>query len=385
MIRSPFLRPTRALCVAATLLALACHEESPPPPAATGLLVRAENHEHFPHYYDFGKVPHGQRVEHTFRIDNGDPKPVTVMSVQTACQCTRLKSLVARDRDGNETEGDPSRDGNMVVIPPGGELDFTLLVDTGMLRKPNARKLSVVRMRNDSSTPFLTFEMQVLPQKLFQLNPPEIRLTEIPIDHGQSTPIRVLRGHPSFEANVISVETNSPRLTATLDQQFHYEDPIWTVNLSFGPGEAVGPFREEVVLITTDDEGREGPEHRQRLVVPVYGTYVENVRLYPRALDFGQVPASQGARIDAHLKSLVPGARVKVLAASLTGAPSELRVVCNPKAEDSQGRSPEWEILLHADPGLAPGPLSGTLRLELDDSQTAVIERPFRGHVLPAD
>ncbi|MFT5052656.1 MAG: hypothetical protein ACI8QZ_004092 [Chlamydiales bacterium] len=352
-----------------------------------GLVVVTETPVPFPNDHDFGKVRFGRRVEHTFVLHNGDPEPVTIRSLQLACHCTQVGAVVVHTPDGREIVGATAREPEIVVVPPGAELHLTLAVDTGILLIPNADKLSIVRMRTSSeSTPFVTFQLKVTAQKLFQVSPAEVRMDEVPLNYGQTTVVRVLRGKSSFVGDIIGVASQGKFVQVAIDKDFHFEDPVWTLTLTVPPGSATGPFRDRIVLKTTDDEGNDDEALQRELPIPIHGHYVEDVRLYPRVFTFGRVLQGQAGLIDAYLRTLVPGARIDVLETEVLGPAAEhITVECKPRAEDSTGRSPVWDVFISADAKMPLGKFEGQVRFLLDDSQHPVIERPFRGEVVSAD
>jgi len=367
------------------LLLSACGQPAAPPQShEPGLTIMSDTEGHLPRYHDFGKVRFGSRVEHTYVLHNGDEEPVVVQSIQTACHCTQVDEIVARTTDGREILGDASREPEIITVPPGAELHLTLAVDTGILLMPNADKLSIVRMRTSSTvTPFVTFELKVTAQKLFQVSPPEVRIDEVPLSHGQTSVVRILRGKPSFLGDVLAVKSQGDLVQATLDKDFHFEDPVWTLTLTVPPGTTPGPFNDLVVLSTTDDEGNDDETLQRELPIPIYGHFVEDIRLYPAAFTFGQVTQGGEGTIDAYLRTLAPGARIKILGTEILGAAAKhVQVDCKPRAEDLEGRSPVWDILISLDGQLPPGPIDGRVRFLLDDAQYPMLERPIRGHVI---
>ena len=357
---------------------------SPPVPQGPGqLVIRDPGGQHFPNYHDFGKVPHGALLRHTFVMDNPGSTPVRVLEVQTECHCTRVGSVTAFMKGGAPIAGDPTRKGSIIDVPPQARVEFEVVVDTGLTHNYNRDKLAIMRMRTDSKVqPFLTFELHLIAQKLFQLSPAEVRLDEVPASNGLTTAVRILRDQPDTVADILGVRSQGKWCEATIEKDYHFDDPVWTVLVKVPPGLPMGPLRDLIVLETTDDTGGTDEDSVHPLELPIYGRVVEDVQFYPARLAFGPIELGSEAVIDAYLKALVPGAWVGVVSATVEGPVAEhVTIELSPKADDGRGRSPVWDVLLRAAETLPEGPFEGTVRLELDDSQTPEIVRAFSGVV----
>ena len=48
-------------------------------------LVHADEDPGRPGFFDFGTVPHGETVRHTFLLENTEPRPLTIQQLHVGC------------------------------------------------------------------------------------------------------------------------------------------------------------------------------------------------------------------------------------------------------------------------------------------------------------
>ena len=102
-----------------------------------------------------------------------------------------------------------------------------------------------------------------------------------------------------------------------------------------------------------------------------------------RILSFGRLLPGVEGRLEARLRAMVPGARVKLLSAEVTGAVAEhLSVQFSPGGYvDDEGRCETWNLILFSDTEMPVGRFRGMLEIRLDDSQYPSVEREIQGLV----
>lgn len=376
-------RPVLHLTARVTLLILglaplfsACAEET-----AGGLVVLDPSNPARPFFHDMGTIPHGSRREWVVRMQNRDPVPVTIRSVNVPCACTRAKSVRLVDEQGKVlAEGDPESREMVLQVPAGGLFELVIGVYTASIR-PNSEKLAMLNLVTTSKvTPFLAFELHVNPQKLFSVTPGEARLAEIPRGYGGSLKISIMTGLRGSEARLLEVLEASPGVEAELDHIFVNNEHVWGLTVRVLPNQPPGAFRGKVVLSASDAEDQ-GAD--RRLEVLVWAQIVEDVAITPLILNFGNLQLGVEGQLRTKVRALVPGARVKVLSAEVSGDVADHLSVEFSAAGyvDSDGRSETWNVVLYADTEMPRGRFRGALTVRLDDEQYPVLEKAFQGFI----
>lgn len=348
-------------------------------PEPGGLRVTNPTDPARPAFHDFGRVGYGSSLDHTIVLENTDPCPVKVMSIQGGCSCTAVTRIVCRSLDGSVIEGDPRAANDILTAPPGSSIELDVRVDTTKT-DPNRDKLAILRLRSDSEvTPFITFELHVYAERLFTLTPAVLRMGPLAQSHGGSRPVRVLLADRSSPARVLATEVQGEHVHATVDETVVAGDIIWVVNVTAPALSPLGAFRDVIVLHTTGADGTgEGPP----LEIEVWGEIVPDVVIEPRQLNFGLLEPGAHGRVQASLRALVPGARVKIEGHELDPALGDhIAVTCEPLAPDATGRCPEWRVVLEADGELPQGRFAARLTLHLDDSQVPEVAVDVLGQV----
>ena len=372
--RTPHLIPILAL-------ALAACDAGP----GGGLVVVDPVYPDRPFYHDFGALRHGSRAEHRVRLRNLDREPVTFQFASPACTCTVPRALDLIDENGALIEeGDLERAGEILTVPPDGLCEFVLGVNTAMVR-PNEHKLAIVRLGSTSrTTPYLTFEIHLVAEKLFTVKPADIRMGEIPRGYGGTAKATIMTGVARSDARLIdivdTVAGDDWDLTARLDHIFVNGEHVWTLVPTLSENLPLGPKHGKVVLSTTDATGQ---GDAGRLEVDVWAQVVEDVLLLPRRPHFGVVPEGTEGTLRVALKALVPGTRVRVESARVQGPVAQhLSVAYGPAGYvDDEGRAARWELVLTSDEELGTGIFKGRLVVDLDDEQYPVVETGFEGFV----
>lgn len=369
--------PGQAQMVLVALVALGGCDSQP----QLGLVAQNPADPARPYFHDFGTLEFGQEVERTFTFKNTDSVPVTVLSLHPACTCTRVRSMSTIPPGGGPAiKGDLEMAEDILRIEPGGTLDMVVAVNTRSIR-PNSDSLNILRLRTDSkNTPFMTFELHVLAEKLFTLSPAELRLGDVPISHGGSKRLSILTGYPNSPAEIVGILETTGGIVATLQPTLAVSEVRWDLTATLPPLTELGARHETILLSTTDDVG-EGDTGR--LLVHVWARVVPDVVIRADPIHFGLVSAVEGGQAQAELRALVPGARVRVLEASFEGdGIGPLQCKFTPLGYvDSEGRCDRWSLELLAPPGMAPGRFQGTLECLLDDESSARVSAALQGVV----
>jgi len=140
---------------------------------------------------------------------------------------------------------------------------------------------------------------------------------------------------------------------------------IWYVDVSVPPLTPLGQIRGDVVLSTTDENGQ-GDEGR--LELPVVALVVPDVIPSPRLASLRTFNNSTGAEFTGRIVALVPGARLKVLAARVDGDHAgKYTVTFEPVKAFSDGRALEWTYTVKLGPGHPHGYVAGAVVFELEE------------------
>ncbi len=360
------------------------HDHGSPADPSGGLWFAGDTDErHMIGHHSFGEVRVGRILVHTFLLENRDAAPIAIQSVQAACHCTRVARLVAVTPEGQEIEGDPLAEGDLVRVPPGARLELEVRMDTALLQVPERERVSILRVRTDSEvTPFLNLELHVKPLQLFRVNPVQVELGEIPVHGGKTEVTRIFKSDRASPARVVGVASAPEGIAVELSEGSSPSGPMWTLTMTVPPGWRRGVLQEQVHIETTDAEGEPDPSGDWNLTVNLIGSVVDDVRLYPPTLNLRQVEADEPWRVEGMLRALIPGARMRIVEAQLEGDIAQYgRIESEVLDADASERGTVWRVVVSGDGGLPPGRLDGRLRLTLDDSQTPEVSASITGWV----
>ncbi len=374
MLTKPYRPWIGAIAALALTLALGCDESTAKAPAGQGLVIK-NGHPQRPYFYDFGAVPYGSRAEHTFEIENTDPVPVVIEDMKPSCGCVtpRISYTAA---DGRVVEGSLDGDGAVITIPPGALARISMRIDTTRVQKMNTDKLEQVRLRSDSAvTPYLTLEMHLVVERLFRSVPASLDLGLVPQSHGKGARADLSTEVAGSPARILGVDSVEGPIVAQVDATEHGSEPYWILTLDVKPGQPLGTLKGKVMLETTgaDGSGR-GFAHE----VPVIGQIVPDVVLDPGVLVFRTAEPGSLPRAEAKLLALVPGEKLLVRGAELTGTDSEhVRVQATPVGADDNGRAMEWNVVVEALEPLRERAFQGSLEIVTDHARVPSVRAPY--------
>jgi len=330
-------------------------------------------------FHDFGHVPDGDVVSHVFRMQNGDPGPVTIQRVVPGCGCT-VASLRYTSADGTIIPGQSigSKSQKLLVIPPGVVAELELKIDTRQLATKNVDKLIITNVTSDSPNGYyLSFEVHILVEKAFEITPGMIQLGRVPKNAGADGALDIVPAR-GFTLEVDRIQEFSPGVHAELAREERLGTPLWTLHAGFDAPLALGLHQAKVVLATRTATGEAGRPLEVALVAQV----VDDLAADPERIVFS-APRAERANGQAQVFSLLAGQRLKVLGVELPEAQRELfEVSCGPQEPDPEGKSLRWTVSLTTRPPLPPDAvLSGKLLLRLDDPQHERFELPYVVHL----
>ena len=350
----------------------------PPPPAPSGLLALdpATNQpptdpEARPHYHNFGRIPFGERVQHTFRFQNTDPAPVTIHQVQSSCGCS-VADLRRVNRAGVVLEqGRPDQPGALLIVPPGGLCEIEMRVDTRALPQRDTPKLVTVRVGTDSvQRPWITLEATLHVELGFVYTPSTLELSRVPQGVGAAGQV-LIRRDGDLGLVISGIEDHPAGFDVELTEEPSQPGQLWYLSVVVPPGLPAGSTIGNVRLGTRGPDGQPGRE----LTIPVVARVMADISVQPSQLMLRSRNDAETVEQEARVESLVEGLRFRIERAELLGTGAEhLKVELVPLDPDTRGRSRVWTVRLVAPRSALDTPLGGTLKLTLDDAQTPTIE-----------
>ncbi len=331
-----------------------------------------------PLYHTFGTVEFGEIYVRSVRLRNLESVPVTVLQAMGACSCGKVKRISTTDADGRVVQGKMGQRGNILTIPPGAEFQVDMVVDTNKVT-PNQPKLAILRVKTDSQVqPFLTFEINFLPESLFEMAAPRISMGMIPIGGGTGETLQIFSRAALNQARLVEVIETSPGLEAELELISGYNNN-WNLTVTSVGQSTKGYWRGHVLLSTTD---RDGQGDAGRLKIPVDGRVVDPVVLLPESIGFGRVPPGEGRTVKAIAKGLASGHRIRVLDAQISGPSAPyLQVRLEPIAANTFGQAVQVEAFLELAENAPEGNLEAQLTLTLDGEYQEQLRASITGAV----
>lgn len=340
------------------------------PPAPYVTATRLGDVQERPYFHDFGRVLFGEMLERTFHLENREGRAVTVHDLLPNCGCT-VPEILARTRDGEVLRGQKQKDGPLLVVPEGAEVEVKIRIDTRRAPFLNKDKLAQVRMRTDATDPYLTFELHLFVQQPLTAEPAALDLGLVPTSTGGSASTWVRASLPEEGTHVGAIESVQGPFTARLEEEQRMDVRLWKVTVESEPGQPIGALRGSVRLTVLDGDGeRDGAPFE----IPIQGRVTEDVVIEPPALHLG--PGARTAT--AELRALIPGARVRVVSTELESTDAHGLVVrATPIDPDTAGRAARWTITLEAPAGAEAHSVSGRVHVALDDPSLPEVSAPF--------
>lgn len=147
--------------------------------------------------YDFGSVPQGEKVLHTFILTNIGDAPLNVNKVRSSCGCT-----AALLSSGN--------------LPPGEKGELSASFDSGRFRGQVAK--TIYLYSNDPVSPVAQLKIKGEVLELFSLEPRQVNFGAVKL--GQQVESKVSLTNRTGEALLIDqVETTTPELAVRFEAE----------------------------------------------------------------------------------------------------------------------------------------------------------------------
>lgn len=193
--------------------------------------------------FDFGSIPQGKKLTHTFVIRNTGDAPLTIEQVTTSCGCTAAAS-------------------SQRTLPPGGTSEIKATFDSTNFRG-NVHKTVQVRS-NDPKTPLYVLNLQGTIVEQIVVTPLQLNAGSIKAGGRQELTL-TLENHGDKPLNINAVKSPSPQIQATVKKSRLKAGESTTIKVT------VSPRSEDKVVsgyltISTDNPAK--PE----ITVPVFAS-----------------------------------------------------------------------------------------------------------------
>ena len=377
---------------ALALLPAACSGGAPASPTAAaadateprGLVhvVQADEDPARPGFFDFGTVPHGEIVNHSFLLENTEERPVTIQKVDVGCGCT-VARLMKRTLDGELVGARSDLPNVLLVLEPGEVLELALRVDTTAIKVKNIDKLFMVRVASDSvRTPYVTLEVHLIVDLAFQLSPEQLELRDMPMGGGATAPITI-KALGDVPGRLTGLGELPEGVFAELreSQLSRPGAPVWVLDAGFLPPLTPGRHAATIQVLT---EGPEPGVPTAPLEIQLGGTAVPDVHLSPSRLvlrpGMGDPDDPEASLVGAELETYLEGHRFAVTGYRILGDAAEhLELTVEPVLPDARGQTTHWQLQLRTRTPGPTGSFTGTIVFELDDPQYPTLELPYVG------
>lgn len=302
--------------------------------------------------HDFGRVPHGEKIRHSFRVHNAGDAP--------------LELTGARMSDSGMTSQMPP------IILPGEDGSIAVEWSTGNAVGTLRGRVSV--LTNDPASPEVPLVLQGKVYGPLDVDPfPAVFLSAFR-DEDVRRELTFTSNQPSPVDLRLAASTGG-HFRATFEPIV--EGKTWRVTVRVEPGTAPGRY-EESLRLQSDDPAIGAVR------VPVHLFVKADLYADPDTFDFGEVPLERVRKQPGVLALL----RQAVFVKKRRGGFHVRTVRSDVAALDLQttppsGESGSFEIFagLRSD-ALQPGSLHGTVTIETDDPEFPILKIPVRGRIV---
>lgn len=230
--------------------------------------------------HDFGPVPRGAKVRHSFVMTNKLQEPVTILNVRASCGCTTGTATASLVNAGQSTAIEAEMDTRNFVARKETTLFVSLVTASG--REAEVRLGVASTILSD-----------------IVLNPGSIDFGSV--TKGQ-TPSQVLTiervGAPNWK--FVRMVSASRVINATLEETVRNNSIVsYTLTVSLEPDAPTGLVRDEIRILTNDTETPSIP-------VPVTAQIRGDLTVSPNPLALGNVTSAGGVQGRIFVKSSRP-------------------------------------------------------------------------------
>lgn len=309
---------------------------------------------------DFGTVPKGQKITHSFEIKNTGTADLEIIAARPACGCT----VAEFDK----------------IIKPGAVGKVTADVDTAAFAGPVSK--SVTLETNDPNTPTAQITISAIVKPYVEAYPAGfVRYNMLQGD--TETQTVTIYSEETEPLEIVKIESPQPWIKVT-PRKAEAAEVINTIgrpgqtqyklDITVGGGEAkVGALAEKIKVVTNS-------KHQPEYLISVAGLVRPTFRVEPSAINFGEVASSDAA-----------ATRTVVLRSNNLKAPESFvvkgvksnvdGVTAAVKPTDKKG---EYELTLQVSRHAKPGVVDGQITVETSDKVRPVVTIPVKATVKAA-
>ena len=306
---------------------------------------------------DFGTVPKGQKLDHTFEIKNNGSTDLEILAAKPACGCT------VADFDK--------------VIKPGQTGKVTAHVDTTGFAGPIAK--SVTLETNDANAPTAQVTITAVVKPYVDAHPAGfVRFNMLQGDTEKQTITLYSEDETPFEITKIEAPQDWVRVdykkaegTEIVPKLGRAGQNQYKIHVTVGgPDAKIGPLAEKIKIHTNS-------KHQPEFNVAISGVVRPTFRIEPQAVNFGEVAPSDSAATRTitlrsnNLKTPETFSVTKV-ESGVAGVTADVKPTAN---------KGEYEITLQVAKDSKAGNLDGSVLIHTNDKVKPVVTIPVKGTV----
>lgn len=195
--------------------------------------------------FNFGSVPQGKKVQHTFRIKNSGDAPLQIKKLEAACGCTAVKPSTS-------------------VIQPGKSADIEVIFDSTSFSGKVVK--TVTMTSNASKTPSYTFSMEGTVTEELQVTPRQLSLGALNVGAAKQAVISVTNNAGSpVKLLAVNVTSSSLQIKPTIKKAELKPGETGTIELAVTARPEAKILSGYLHIITSSAQKKE-------ITVPVYGS-----------------------------------------------------------------------------------------------------------------
>ncbi len=225
------------------------------------------------HGVDFGTVPRGAKVRHSFLLSNRFNEPITILDVRASCGCTTGQASVA-------------------LVPPGGSAVIEAQMDTRNFVGIKATTLTVTVITASGQQGEARFAVQsyILPDIV--LNPGSVDFGVVSKGQVPEQVVTIERlGAPGWRfTKIIASDALCKVVEAKLVESYRNAQGVgYTMTVRLKPEASAGVLRDEIRLLSNDPQSPSVP-------VLVTAQVQGSLSATPAVLALGSISSTAGAQ-----------------------------------------------------------------------------------------
>ena len=299
---------------------------------------------------DFGRVPRGDSLSHSFVIRNDGDAMLEITEVKPSCGCT----VAQFDR----------------TIAPGESGEIRTVLDTSSFKGPIAKSVQV--FTNDATNPKLNLVIKANIRAFVEAEPGYARFIAVQGESAQSS-TQIVWSPNRDDLAVLGVNSPYPfvkvnyREAAPEEKRAGASGRQWKVDITLSSSAPTGPLADFVVVRTNHPE-------KPSFQLPLSGFVRPVLTVTPRIADFGRRELDEPQRASLEIKNMgSENVELGEMTTDLEGLEAEIEAL-------EEGKL--FRVDLTLSPGLAKGPFEGMLTIHTSSDRQPVLEVRVKGVAL---